>query len=288
MNEDNFLLFSASSQRCRQLIEPVLRRPCGLFTDVDGTLSKIVPDPSAATPLPGVVELLKQACRTFEVVATVSGRTAWATWRLLEVADVLYIGNHCFEFLFPRADRFLPNEDDVQVVPAARPYAGVITTILDELDRRLFSRFPNVLVERKGVTASIHVDASADSRAARAAIVQALTQAAEPHGLRIVQGRDAIELCPPVDVDKGTVIEELVLSHQLRSALYLGDDAADLKAFRALVRLSARSICSGVAVAVAHPNSPPALLAKAHIVIESCERVPAFLEWLLAVARGTM
>jgi trehalose 6-phosphate phosphatase len=47
----------------------------------------------------------------------------------------------------------------------------------------------------------------------------------------------SVELHPPVEVDKGTVVEELVGG--LPTACFLGDDVGDLPAFAALSRLAA-------------------------------------------------
>jgi hypothetical protein len=47
-----------------------------LCLDFDGTLSPIVPDPEAARPLEGVVELLGRLAARFAAVALVSGRPA--------------------------------------------------------------------------------------------------------------------------------------------------------------------------------------------------------------------
>jgi trehalose 6-phosphate phosphatase len=45
-----------------------------LCLDFDGTLSPIVPDPDAARPLKGVVELLGRLAARYTAVALVSGR----------------------------------------------------------------------------------------------------------------------------------------------------------------------------------------------------------------------
>jgi Trehalose-phosphatase len=51
-----------------------------LCLDFDGTLSPIVPDPEAARPLEGMVELLGQLAARYAAVALISGRPAdsWA------------------------------------------------------------------------------------------------------------------------------------------------------------------------------------------------------------------
>ena len=48
----------------------------------------------------------------------------------------------------------------------------------------------------------------------------------------------SVELHPPVDIDKGTVVADLAADAD--SALYAGDDVGDLPAFAALDALAAR------------------------------------------------
>ena len=57
---------------------------------------------------------------------------------------------------------------------------------------------------------------------------------AEEVGLHTRFGRMMLEILPPVDADKGTAIRALLDERGLTRALYAGDDATDLDAFRAL------------------------------------------------------
>ena len=62
----------------RPELEPLLApgARAGIFSDFDGTLAEIVPEPADARPLPGAKELLGKLARALEVVAVVSGRSA--------------------------------------------------------------------------------------------------------------------------------------------------------------------------------------------------------------------
>ena len=46
-----------------------------------------------------------------------------------------------------------------------------------------------------------------------------------------------IEIRPPLAINKGTVVTELVKAHRLKGILYLGDDLTDIDAFRAIREL---------------------------------------------------
>jgi len=259
---------------------PVLAaRPRGLFSDVDGTLSSIAPTPEAAVLLPGVADLLRRAVAVFDVVAAVSGRSASDTRQLVGVPGVLYVGNHGLERLEVTGVEGRTVEVPA-MVPDAIPYVGAVEAALDLLEARLES-LSGIRFEPKGVTASIHVRATADPDTAEAAVYAAAVEAAAPYGLRVTRGKRVVELRPPLEMDKGVALAELIVSHGLKGALYLGDDATDLDAFRALRRLTAGGACQGLAVAVLHPEAPAGLAAAADIALASIEQVPAFLRWVI-------
>jgi trehalose 6-phosphate phosphatase len=254
-------------------------RPCGLFCDIDGTLSAIAPTPEAAALLPGVAELLDQLRTRLALVALVSGRAAADARRMAGLAGVIYIGNHGLE-------RIEEDAAEVQVFPEAEPYVEAVNDTLDDLDATLAARFPGVRIERKGVTGSIHVRNAPDPDAAEDAVSRAITTIAVPKGLRVTRGRRILEVRPPVAVDKGVAVAALIRERGLRGALYLGDDTTDLDAFRALRQLTDEGACLGVSVAVLSPEAPPELAATADITLPDIASVPPLLRWLLARARA--
>ena len=71
-----------------------------------------------------------------------------------------------------------------------------------------------------------------------------------------------LEVLPPVDADKGTAVRALLEERQLRRALYAGDDATDLDAFRGLDGLDLV-----VRVAVVSDEGPTDLGEAADIVV---------------------
>jgi trehalose 6-phosphate phosphatase len=269
------------SDTVRDRLRTVLAlRPLGLFSDIDGTLSAIAPAPDAATLLPGVAELLTQARTTFDLVATVSGRTAIDARAMVGLPGVLYIGNHGLEHL---------SEDDmtVHVRPEAEPWIRAINHVLASIQAPLMVRFPGLIVERKGVTATIHLRRVDSPQEAEDAVYKAVTEAAHADGLRVTRGKMVVELRPPLAIDKGISIEAFIRARGLRGAFYLGDDQTDIDAFRALRRLTADDVCQGVAVAVLHSEAPEDLANEADMTLPSAEAVPGFLRWLLTNAPTT-
>ncbi|HEX8035032.1 MAG TPA: trehalose-phosphatase, partial [Ktedonobacterales bacterium] len=251
--------------------------PRGLFTDVDGTLSRIAPSPEAATLLPGVAELLEQARAHFDVVAAVSGRSALDAARLVGMRDIIYIGNHGLERLIPQQDGQLA----LAIVPEAEPYVAEVLAALENIEETLGPRIPGLLVEHKGVTGSIHVRRTEDPSAAEEAVMRELARRGTAGALRVTRGKMVVEVRPPIAVDKGVAVATLIEERGLRGALYLGDDRTDIDAFRALRRLTELGVCACTSVAVLHTDSPPGLAQEADVALDSIERVPEFLRWLL-------
>jgi len=102
-------------------------------------------------------------------------------------------------------------------------------------------------------------------------------------GLRHRFGRMSVELMPPVDVDKGSVVS--AVGKPTRAACYFGDDIGDLEAFKALDRL-ARTGAVTVRVAVADAESPPQVLARADMIVEGPSEACRLLRVLARRAAG--
>jgi trehalose 6-phosphate phosphatase len=217
------------------------------------------------------------------MAAAISGRAARDVRRLVGVPGLLYVGNHGLERLDPSTRTGKPNAR-VRTHPAARTYRDAINRALDEVGRELEPRFAGLRIERKGVTGSIHVRNAQDPLAAEAAAAEAMEAAAEAAGLRVTRGKMVVELRPPVNVDKGTILTELIREYALAGAVFLGDDVTDIDGFRALRRLTAEGVCRGVAIAVRHAEAPVHLTAEADIALDGVEQVPELLRWMLAHA----
>ncbi len=278
--ETTLAIDASARQRLRAVLA---ERPRGLFSDVDGTLSAIAPTPESAVLLPGVRDALDRLRQVFDVVVAVSGRSAADTRRLLGLAGLTYLGNHGLERLDPSSDAG-PGPAPLRILPEAEAYVADVNAALDDAEAAFAPRYPGLRVERKGVTGSIHVRNVADPDVAEEAIARALTTIAVPRGLRVTRGKRVVELRPPVDVDKGVAIADLIQSRGLRAAIYLGDDRTDLDAFRALRRLSAQGDFQGVSVAVLHSEAPSDLASEADVTLPGVEQIPALLAWLASAA----
>lgn len=240
---------------------------CVLATDFDGTLAPIVDDPTQARPVPAAVDLLRRLAGRLALVGVVSGRPVRFLLQHLgpEPGALRLAGLYGLEWA--RAD------GTVQVRPEAEPWAEAV----DAATRAAQGDAPTGLgVEAKGLTLTLHWRGAPDTaRWARSFS----REAAEASGLVPHEGRSSVELRPPLDIDKGTVVAEWCRG--LSAACFLGDDRADLAAFAALDRLAAEHAAEVVKVAVASPELPPELAASADLTVEGPDGAIALLEDLL-------
>jgi trehalose 6-phosphate phosphatase len=220
-----------------------------LFLDVDGVLAPIVPRPEDARVPEETRAELRRLNNRYALVACISGRAGTDAQRIVGVPELVYVGNHGLEL------------DD-----EAAEWRDRLQRFLEEAD------WP--ATENKGLTASLHYRGSEDEGAARARLeeVKAL---AEREGLVARFGRKVLEVLPPLEVNKGTAVRQLLAERNLRRALYAGDDTTDLDGFRALDGLEV-----SVRVAVASEEGPAELREAADLLVGRPKELLSLLQRL--------
>jgi len=253
-------------------LAPLLVAPdaTAVLTDFDGTLSPIVADPDEAVALAGAPGVLARLAEHFAAVAVVSGRpVSFLADRLAGAGvSVALFGVYGLEEMVGGEVRVVP-EAQAWLAPAAAVAAAAVAAAP-----------PGVGVEAKGPALAIHW------RRAPGAGPWALGFArewAQRTGLVLQPGRRALEMRPPLGIDKGQVVGRVAAG--CRAACFVGDDAGDLPAFAALDRLGAGGMAV-VKVAVADEESPPALLASADLVVAGPDEALALLGRLAEAAAG--
>lgn len=231
-----------------------------VLTDFDGTLAPIVADPMAAVPLAGTVDVLRELDRRYGRVAVVSGR------------PVSYLVTHLGTSLYLSGLYGLEAIEDGELVeaPGAEGWRPVVADTVARA-RELFGE----LVEDKGLSVTLHFRPAPEREG------QARAWAAAENdrtGLAVRPAKASVELHPPVDADKGTVVEHIAGDFQ--AVCFLGDDVGDLPAFDALDRLAERGV-STVRVGVRTPEAPPELLRRADVVVHGPQGALGFLQGLL-------
>ncbi len=253
-------------------IAPLLGKPLGLFSDVDGTLSPIAPTPQEAVIPPPVRDALSFLAGKV-VVVLLSGRRVEALRRWVGLDGLIYVGNHGLE-RWEKGRLF--------TAPEARPYRRLVRHAYRELSRL---QIPGLVVEDKEYGLALHYRLSPRPEAARLAILEAIATTSSCSQFLVMEGKMVVELRPAVALDKGTAALTIARRHRLRGALALGDDMTDVAMFR---RLREAKDLSAICVAVAGPETPGLLTSLAHYTVEGPEGVAALLQELVtAFARGT-
>jgi trehalose 6-phosphate phosphatase len=257
-----------------EALRPLTQAPerSGIFLDVDGTLAPIVERADEAKVPERVSLLLGKLARRYGSVACVSGRAAADARRLVGVGGITYAGSHGAELLEPGAT-------SAAVLPAFADWADRVREFArarDERDLRLL----RVRIEDKGPIVAFHWRAVPDEDAARTRL-EGVAQEAESEGFATHWGRKVLEVRPPVPVNKGQAVEELVRRTGVRAAMFAGDDATDLDAWDALDRLD---LDSALRVGVASDEGPPAIVERADLVVDGTDGFLVVLESLAEAA----
>jgi trehalose 6-phosphate phosphatase len=259
-----------TAETVAEALRPLTEAPerAGIFLDVDGTLAPIVERADEAAVPEKTALLLGRLARRYGTVACVSGRAAADARRLVGVGGIVYAGAHGAELLEPGAA-------GPTVLPAFASWTERVrefARVRDERDLRLL----RVRIEDKGPIVAFHWRGVPDEDAARTRI-EAIAQEAETEGFVTHWGRKVLEVRPPVPVNKGQAVDEIVRRTGIHTALFAGDDATDLDAFDALDRgeLDAR-----VKVGVASDEGPAAIVERADLVVDGTDGMLVVLESL--------
>ncbi|HWG73136.1 MAG TPA: trehalose-phosphatase [Acidimicrobiales bacterium] len=252
--------------RLGESIRPFLADPerAAVLTDFDGTLAPIVDDPDQAVALPGAAEVLRRLVERYGAVGVVSGRpVSYLQERLPALPGVCLAGLYGLERSVA--------DGEVEVHPEAAQWQEAV----DEAATTADAEAPaGVRVERKGLAVTLHVRTAPQHAAWIGDFAQ---RQAAATGLQVHPGRRSVELRPPVDADKGTVVADLAAGWS--AVCYLGDDRGDLPAFVCLERLRREGVTT-LAVAVASAEAPAELLAAADLVVDGPAGALAVLEAL--------
>jgi trehalose 6-phosphate phosphatase len=185
-----------------------------LAFDFDGTLAPIVVDPDAAQMRAATRALLGQVAGLFPTVV-ISGRTRADTQRRVAsvpLRDV--IGNHGAE----------SDERLVRVAP------GAVHRWRKELEKALAAQ-PGVVIEDKSFSLSIHYRQSRQKKRARAAILAAVAALEQREPVRLMGGKQVVNLLPEGAPHKGVALERARARLGCDTALYVGDDDTDEDVF---------------------------------------------------------
>ena len=255
-------------------LRPLTEAPdsAAVLCDIDGTLAPIVRRAEDAHVSEEVSLLLERLARRYLCVACVSGRPAAEARRLVGVEGVAYVGSHGAELLDPGATR-------AELLPTFGSWETRVRRFVSDHDTPALRQL-HVRIEDKGAIAALHWRGVPEEERA-VTHLEGLAQEAEAAGFATHWGRKVLEIRPPVPVDKGRGVRDLVRRGAARAALYGGDDTTDLDAFDALEELEeAGTLEAAVKVGVRSDEGPAAIVERADIVVEGVEGFVSVLRTL--------
>jgi len=255
-------------EACARALLTLAVRPAALISDIDGAISPIVKAPQEAYVLDACRDALRRLAEQLDLVAILSGRQVDNARQMVGLDELLYFGNHGLERWSSR----------LGYRSEAEAYEGAMERL-----RRLMAKevehLPGIHVEDKRVVISLHYRNSPAPDAAREALLN-IVQPLAASGLIIREGKMVIEIRPPVQVDKGSVVATLVREYSLRGIVFVGDDLTDIDAMHALRRLSRETGLAVLSIGVGGNEAPAGMRAAADIVLPEPEAVASFLSCL--------
>ena len=212
--------------------------------------------------LPEARDALRGLVGRIGLVAVVSGRPVDMLDAQLGADGLELVGQYGLERLV-----------DGRTVTDARatPFASAVAAAAADAARAL----PDLRLERKGATAVVIHWRTLPHRGGPAGDVMA--DIARRHGLVAHPARMAVELRPPVAIDKGRAVDTL-LEPGYEAAAFAGDDRGDLPAFDALDRAAVTGrVQHAVRIAVESSEAPPELLVRADVTVDGSAGLAALL-----------
>ncbi|MHB8843781.1 MAG: bifunctional alpha,alpha-trehalose-phosphate synthase (UDP-forming)/trehalose-phosphatase [Nitrospirota bacterium] len=232
-----------------------------LFLDFDGTIAPIAEAPDRVI-VPLQIRSALEQIAAIGPLAVISGRALGDLRERLGISGIIYAGNHGAEIMI--GDAVLRDSGTDETAASLRSF-------LDAL-RSGMGGIPGVLIEDKGITASVHFRAVDPSREGE--VLRVFWELARDYSraFRITTGKKVIEIRPQTAWNKGDAVRR-ILEHWGGNVvpLYVGDDTTDEDAYRAI---------RGKGISVSIGGN-----AEADYYLQSQEEMGPFLDWLGGVLR---
>lgn len=264
-------------ERCLHVLN---HRPAGLLTDIDGTVSPMARTPGEAVIAPAAKDALERLRDHVDLVGVVTGRSAFVGEALVEIPNIVYVGNHGMEWI---------ERGELHHHASAAAWSDTVRSALIEIaDVAARNGFDEgLIVEDKGLSGSIHFRLAPDVERTHALLTATTVAVGDRTGLRITEGRMVIEIRPPVQISKGTAVRDLVRDRGLKGIVFLGDDVTDVDAFRAVRELRDSDGIAGLRIGVTSPETPQSVLDESDVTVpgvEACAMLLAAVADRLGIA----
>jgi trehalose 6-phosphate synthase/phosphatase len=207
-----------------EMQERLANKKLFLFLDYDGTLAPIAESPDQAR-MSGEMKLLLVRARDKFPVAVISGRILRDVRERVGIEGIVFAGNHGAEIW---------DGEKTVLCPGSADGRKALQELLNAL-RNALAPIPGVLVEDKGLTASVHFRMVDANDLGIFFHLFNLTAKTYEDLFRITSGKKVFEIRPLHAWNKGDAVAWIIdtLGGD-RIPLYVGDDITDVDAFRAV------------------------------------------------------
>src|SRR5574341_1492083 len=241
----------------------------GLVTALEGTLCPITDDPAGTHVSSRCREILGGLANNLALVGVISARPATDMRVRVELPNATYAGLRGLEIW---------DNGRMEVAPEAaafrQPLEAAMLALYPHLDMQ-------IKLEDTGAGLLIHYEQIEDSQATATRIRPVLEEIAEQQGLRLFAGARVFELRPPMVIDKGAGLLQMIERHHLGAIIYIGDDANDVSAFRVVSDLRREAKLRGLMIGVESPEMPNELRTASDLTVDGIAGVETVLAWLL-------
>jgi trehalose 6-phosphate phosphatase len=244
--------------------------PSGLFTDIDGTISRMAPHPDDARVEPGARAALAAIRPRLAMAGIVTGRALGVAAEMVGLPELAYVGNHGLEW---RLDG--RHEDNPAAVAARDGLARALAEIAAGAESRELSE--GLLLEDKRLSATVHYRQSPDPVRFLEEMLPVISGAAAANGLQLVPGRMIMELRPSTGITKGTALRDIVLARGLRGVVFSGDDVSDVEGFEVLRELRDAGTVEALVIGVVGPETPVAVRERSDVHVADPDEMSALL-----------
>jgi trehalose 6-phosphate phosphatase len=253
-----------------EVLEKYKTPETAIFTDIDGTISEIVPRPHEAEVDQEMRGILLEIQKRYKLLAFITGRSVENARNMVDIEDALYIGNHGMEYL---------KGNQVIIDPEAAHYQSQIRNIEEVLKNKL--NMNGLILENKRISLAVHYRLIKEQEKAKATILKIINTLNLSPDLAVFPGRKIIEIKPTTGRNKGTIIREMVKKYGIKQLIYLGDDTTDQDAFKIIRELNKNSF-TGISIVVLSEETPQKVIEDADYSVGNIKELEDFFNWLLA------
>ncbi|MDD3985478.1 MAG: trehalose-phosphatase [Methanobacterium sp.] len=241
-----------------------------VITDIDGTISEIGPEPKNATITPEMRNLLLDLSSKYKYIGVLTGRDINDAIDIIKLEKIVYMGNHGLQQI---------KNGKIITDPRIESYIPIIKEISRELHQR-FENITGISFNYKKLSLTVHYNNCNSKNKAKKELLNTIYNLKKGKLVKIIEGRELLEIRPPVGYDKGSVLHEFISENHIKKIIYIGDDINDISAFRKLKELSEKNEVKGISIAVNSIGTPEEVKESANFYVENVKETYNFLEWL--------